>query len=187
MKRTRHLRKIFAFCLAVLMLAQLSCSVMAASVTWTNTSGVTYIATVTKGTGTTTRTVNVTSSSTHHTRGKATIISPGTRTVQCSGDMNFPSPYSGKLYSAASSAGLSNSYSGSVYFGFTTTIPAGRVSGYYCIRTSVVGNQGTYRVDRVDDSATTMEKSGSFSFAPYACSGANSGIYCISVDDSEIS
>lgn len=184
--KIKRARKIITLMLVLLLAAQLTSIVSAATVTWTGSDGYTYAATVSKGGSTTGRWIPVTSSKKHHTRGQYTTISAGTYNVTTTGDMSFTSTYSDKLKSAASSEGLTNSYNKNVALSPAQSATPNMASGYYCLRTTVNGNTGSYRVEKIGPSSTTTVKSGSFSFAPYACAG-NTLIYCLSVDDSEIS
>ncbi len=179
-------RKIIALMLVLLLAAQLTSIASAATVTWTGSDGLTYSATVSKGDPTTARWIPVESSKLHHTRGKYTTINAGTFNVRATGDMSFTSTYSDKLKLAASREGLSNSYNKNDDLAPARSATPNMASGYYCFRTTVNGNTGSYRVEKIGPSSTTTVKSGNFSFAPYACAG-NTLLYCLSVDDSEIS
>lgn len=169
----QHTRKLLALMLVFLLAAQLTGIASAATVTWKDSVGNTFAATVTKGAGSTQKRATIDSTKTYHTYGKVETIQPGTWNVTATGDMTFPGSgvYLSKLRAAASQEGLTNVRTGTVTRASAVNIPASSPSGYYCLGTHFNGNRGTYRVEKIGSSSSSIEYSGSFSFAPYACVG----------------
>lgn len=180
--KIKRARKIITLMLVLLLAAQLTSIASAVSTeTWTGSDGYTYSATVSRGNSSTKERVPVTATKIHHTNGKVEKIYPGTWSVTATGNMTFPSAYASKLQSAANSEGLKNSYTDDVTLVNALSIPASSASGYYCLGTRFDGNTGTYRVEKMGATSTTIVKSGSFSFAPYACTG-DTFLYGLSLD-----
>ena len=180
--KIKRARKIITLMLVLLLAAQLTSIASATSTeTWTGSDGYTYSATVSKGSGSTMKKFPAPGSKIHHTNGKVEKIYPGTWSATAAGDMTFPSAYAGKLQTAANREGLKNSYTDDVTLANALSVPAASASGYYCVGTNFNGNKGTYRVEKMGAGSTTTLKSGSFSFAPYACV-KDTSLYCLSVD-----
>ena len=169
--KIKRARKIITLMLVLLLAAQLTSIASAATVTWKDSNGYTYSATVSKGVGSTQKRIPVPSTETCHNYGKVESIKPGMWYVSATGDMTFPSAYASKLQSAASNENLGNFKAGTVSLEEAFNIPAASASGYYCLGTHFNGNKGTYRVEKIGSSSTNVIASGSFSFAPYACTG----------------
>lgn len=163
-------RKIIALMLVLLLAAQLTSIASAATVTWKDSDGYTYSATVSKGVGSGQKKIPITSTKTYHNYGKVESIPSGSWSVTATGDMSF-SKYASKLQSAASSEGLKNSHTGTVKRTSAYNIPASSPSGYYCLGTYFNGHKGSFRVERIGPTSTNIVYNGSFSFAPYACVG----------------
>lgn len=168
--KIKRARKIITLMLVLLLAAQLTSIASAATVTWKDSSGYTYSATVSKGVGSNQDRFPITSTRTYHNYGKVESIPSGKWYVTATGDMRF-SQYADKLQSAASSEGLTNSHSDYVSRTTAFNIPASSPSGYYCLGTHFNGNKGTFRVERIGSTSTNIVYSGSFSLAPYACVG----------------
>ena len=177
----QHIHKFLALMLVFLLAAQLTSIAFATSTeTWTGSDGA-YTAIVSKGVNTTTTIAQIKATEIHHTNGKVEKIQPGTWSVTKDGNMRFPSTYATRLQTAAKREGLKNSHTSSVTRTSAVNIPAASPSGYYCLGTHFNGHTGNYRVEKVSSGAVTIETSGRFDNAPYACVG-DTFLYCVSVD-----
>lgn len=166
----QHTRKLLALMLVFLLAAQLTGIASAATVTWKDSDGNTFAATVIKKVGSTQRRVKIESTKTYHTYGNVETIRPGTWNVTATGDMIF-TKFADKLGEAASKEGLKNSHTANVTRTSNFNIPASSPSGNYWLGTHFNGNQGTYRVEEIGSSSGSDLPSGNFYFAPYACVG----------------
>ena len=175
--------KLTSLVIALIMSVVLSSTAFAGTYSWTDSEGNNYLATVTKGSNTT-RSVAISSSSTHHQNGSYTVIGSGPWYVSYTGNMSF-SMYSAQLKSAAQNEGLYPSISQSKTFETTVSVPASAPSGYYCIRATILGNPGNYSVKLKESGSTTYTilTTGSFNFGIRMCSGAPAGYYVLSLDD----
>lgn len=181
--KIKRARKIITLMLVLLLAAQLTSIASATSTeTWTGSDGYTYSATVSKGSGATSKKIPITATKIYHTTGGVERLRPGTWSVTANGNMTFPSAYAGKLQTAASREGLKNSHTDKVTLREDIVIAAAQPAGYYCVGTTFSGNKGTYRVEKIGSTSTTTVKSGSFDFAPYACA-KDTSLYCISIDN----
>ena len=174
--------KLTSLVIALIMSVVLSSTAFAGTYSWTDSEGNNYLATVTKGSNTT-RSVAISSSSTHHQNGSYTVIGSGPYDVP--EDVKSRAEEHEKAKSAAQNEGLYPSISQSKTFETTVSVPASAPSGYYCIRATILGNPGNYSVKLKESGSTTYTilTTGSFNFGIRMCSGAPAGYYVLSFDD----
>ncbi len=175
MKKQKIGRRILILALVLVLAAQATGAVSAASVSWTSGSNY-YTATVNQNNGYTYNYQNFTATKTAHTIGSATkITSTVSRTASSSWSGGaFPSEYSSYLTQAMHNEGLYETATYTVTAGSYVTVPATAASGNYVMTIGFLRVAGSWSVV-VQSTARSVSPnaSGPTGSIPYALTRTN--------------